>query len=111
MKNHNIIYSVNFDVQCDIIHAKKKIEFFFSINNSWNISSENDQKYLKKWKKKNIMTKTLKIRNYGNNFCMNKRIKQPCTSYYCESVAAKYNASRTLALMEALSLMIVAANL
>lgn len=62
-------------------------------------------------KKKNIMTKTLKIRNYGNNFCMNKRIKQPCTSYYCESVAAKYNASRTLALMEALSLMIVAANL
>lgn len=111
MKNHNIIYSVNFDVQCDIIHAKKKIEFFLSINNSWNISSENDQKYLKKWKKKNIMTKTLKIRNYGNNFCMNKRIKQPCTSYYCESVAAKYNASRTLALMEALSLMIVAANL
>lgn len=28
MKNHNIIYSVNFNVQCDIIHAKKKSNFF-----------------------------------------------------------------------------------
>lgn len=43
--------------------------------------------------------------------CVNKRIKQLGTSHCCESVAAKYNASRTLALMEALSLMIVAANL